>query len=206
MGIFDFLKPKTSEVNNNKILEVVNKANEIELTSFLNIPFGSSKVFTNEEMTKKGAELFGEQTESTIAFNNITFGGFEVDFIIFYLYEDKFCKASVYFNVISSEFQLLDKYYSIKTNIDNKYYLSDKHYETYNYPFHKGDGQLTLGLQIKEIDIKTFWNFPSSNSNHEDDYISISLDERLNLILTYENTFLNTQYVDYYTSKRMDDF
>ncbi|VDH16148.1 Uncharacterised protein [Algoriella xinjiangensis] len=206
MGVFDFLKPKKSSIKNEEIIEIKNNLTKPKLTSFLNMSFGSSEEVVHEEMTQKGAKLFGERTESTIAYNNISFGGFDVDFIIFYFFEGKFCKSSVYFNVITSEFQLLDKYFSIKTNIDSKYYLSDKHYETYNYPFYKDDGQLILGLQIKEIDIKTFWNFPNSNSNYDDDYISISLDERLNLILTYENTFLNTQYVDFYTSKRMDDF
>jgi len=160
-----------------------------KLESFLEIPFGASIEEAKQIIKMRSGSEFDEENSNleTLFFNGIRFGGRETIFTMLSFYEDKFSKASVYIKA-NLEAYTVSLYEEIKDEINSKYFVSTEDYETYKSPYEKNDGYTETAISIGKANFSCYWNF--QNSNAMDDYVSVSINENMNIIISYENGFL----------------
>lgn len=61
--------------------------------------------------------------------------------------------------------------------------------------FHtKKDGYTETAISLGKAEFSSFWKF--SNSNKIDDFLSVRINERLDIVVTYEHGDLTQKFVD----------
>lgn len=197
MNVLDIFKPKVTRKK---------EKNRITLDRFLTIKFGSSKHYVKKKMHEKGAVILREAEDGyTLVFNCYNFGGENTEFIIFYFIHNKLSKASVHFYFSHLENELLFLYQRIKESINFKYYTSTKIFDTDQASYPLNDGKMFKAIKNKRSRFNTFWTFKNHRTNAED-YIQLTIDESPAVILTYENTQLQVEYVKERTLNNFQDF
>lgn len=160
----------------------------LSLDGFLGIPFGSSiKEVTVKIEERQGVLDIENSDNDSLIFNNVTFAGYKTELLLILFHEEEFAKALIYIKP-KLESQVIGTYKSICDGLSDKYYITDKDFETYDYPYEENDGHTETGISLGKIDFSSFWNF--SNSGNEDDYISVIITEDLEILITYENGYL----------------
>jgi hypothetical protein len=167
----------------------------LKLNGFLSIDFGVSQEMVKEKFLRKtDGILDAENSDSeTLFFNGANFAGRETELIFFLFFEDKFCKASVIIRP-KLESKIVDVYEQIKDEINKKYYVSEAEYETYHYPFEKGDEMTETAISLGKAEFSCFWNF--KNSDFLDNYISLTINENMYISIDYEDGELIKKLVD----------
>ena len=163
--------------------------NNLKLDAFLNIPFETSSREVKNLLNSRHGCVFDEENSErdNLLFNGIKFAGRETLLISLLFFDDKFCKASVFIKP-NLEVQTVSLYQEIKTEINNKYFVSKEDYESYTYPYEKNDGYTESAISIGKASFSCFWKF--SNRRLIDNYISIEINEYMNIIISYEDGFL----------------
>jgi len=155
------------------------------LEGVFGIPFGANIEFAKFKMAERDGILDESLSKpESLIFNNVVFAGMKTNMVILSFYNNQFTKASIYITpVVESETVAL--YQKIGGDLNSKYYVTDKDYETYDYPYEANDGHTTTAISAGLASFSRFWNFESRGK--EDDYISLSIDLYLDVVLVYEN-------------------
>lgn len=166
----------------------------LKLEGFLGITFGSSQEDSKKILkTRNGIIDSQNSNENSLLYDGIKFAGHITELVILSFYEDKLAKASVYIKP-ELESRIVNIYIGICDDLNKKYYVSTKNFETYDYPYEKNDGHTETAISLGNADFSCFWNF--INIGKEDDYISVSISERMEIIISYENGELNNLLVN----------
>ncbi|RYJ44495.1 hypothetical protein [Flavobacterium beibuense] len=176
----------------------------LKLDGFLNILFGSTQETIKEKIKDRDGIIDTENSnEEHLLYNNVKFAGYNTELIIFLFYENQFAKASIYIKP-SLESRVIETYRSICNDLNNKYYTTDKDFETYDYPYEQNDGHTETAITIGKAEFSCFWNFNAGDK--EDNYISVIINEFLEIQITYENGYLNNLLVNKNKEKDSQDY
>jgi hypothetical protein len=175
------------------------------LESFLGIPFGTPGDDAKRILEQKPNCSFDDVNSDNdiLFFNGIKFAGRETTFIVLYLFENKFSKASVFIKP-KLEAQTIALYQEIKSEINSKYFISKKDYENYSSPYEKDDGHTETAISLGKASFSCFWSF--KNDTQEDDYISLCINENMSITISYENGYLTGQRVKRDKENNMLDY
>ena len=117
-----------------------------KLNGFLGIPFGSTQELVIEKLIEKNGTLDEENSNKDVLFvNGITFGGRQTEVLLLTFFESQFCKAVVLIKP-KLESKVVETFKQIKNEINEKYYVSDKDFETYHPPYEQNDGYTELAI------------------------------------------------------------
>lgn len=95
-------------------------------------------------------------------------------------------------------------YKQICTELNKKYYKTEKTYETYDYPYEKNDGHTETAISLGKAEFSSFWNF--NNLNKKDDYISVEINQYLEVVINYEHGELTNAMVNLNKEKDLLDY
>lgn len=164
-----------------------------KLNGFLGIPFGSNKELVIEKLIEKNGTLDEENSNKDALFvNGITFGGRQTEVLLLTFFENQFCKAVVIIKP-KLESKVVETYKQIKNEITGKYYVSDKDIEAYHLPFMQNDGYTESAISLGKAIFSCYWTF--GDSEILEDYISVSINEDLEIAIAYENGPLMALFV-----------
>jgi hypothetical protein len=166
-----------------------------KLDDFLDVPFGSSAETVKQRISLRYDSIFDEANSNadTLFFNGISFGGRPTRFILLLFHENKFCKACVYFKS-ENESLVIPTYQAIKEEINKKYFKTKQDYENFKSPYEKEDGFTITAIAKDKADFSCYWNFLSDGI--EEDYISLKINDDLDIVLAYENGDLMDQLIN----------
>jgi hypothetical protein len=175
------------------------------LNGFLGVEFGSSIETTKEKLQDRfGGNLNVNSSDSDYLFYDlITFGGRQSEYLLLSFLDDKFAKATVMIKP-KLESKIIETYKAIKKEINEKYFISLKDYELYDYPYEKNDGHTESGISLGKVTFSTYWNF--QNSDLEEDCIAVEITEDLEIRISYENSDLITQIINRHNQKNSLDY
>lgn len=164
------------------------------LDDFLDVPFGSAAEDVKQRISLRYDSVFDEANSNTdtLFFNGISFGGRPTRFILLLFHENKFCKACVYFRA-DNENRVLPTYLEIKDELNKKYFKSEQDYQNFKSPYDKDDGFTITAIAKDKADFSCYWNFKSNGI--EEDYISLKINDDLDIVLAYENGDLMEQLI-----------
>lgn len=179
--------------------------NNSKLDGFLGIEFGSSLEIVKEKFANKtGIILESVDDENDALFcNGAKFAGRETEMMLFLFFDDQFCKGVVTIKPIL-ESKVVDLYKQIRDEINVKYYISESDYEIYYDPYEKDDGYTESAISLGKAEFSCYWNF--ENSGMLDNYISIQVNENLQIKIGYENGELMDQFVKRSQEKNSLDY
>lgn len=160
------------------------------LDGFMGIKFGSSPDSVKRVvLSKPGAQLNTEQSdEHTLLFKGLKFAGREVVMIGFKFNDNQFYGAMVAVKINSST-KIFELYKEIKSELNEKYFITTNDYEEYEYPYKKGDGLTEQAIQKTKANIHAYWEF--KNVGSKSNYITLSASGFF-IMLKYYNGALNT--------------
>ncbi len=175
-----------------------------KLDSFLGIPFGSNQRLVNEKLLERNGTYNEINSDDiTMTYEGIIFGGRQTEFIMFTFFDNQFCKASVYIKPYL-ESKVVEIFNQIKSEINSKYFITKKDYETYDFPYEKNDGHTETAISLGKAEFISFWNF--GNGRDTDDYIVLKIDENLNIVISYEDGVLLDKLVKKTQQKNIEDY
>lgn len=159
------------------------------LDGFMEIKFGSSPETVKKIiLAKPNAELEKEHTkDNTLFFKGLTFAGREVLMIGFKFIDNKFYDAIVGLRVTSST-KIYELYKEIKTELNNKYFVTTDEHEEYKSPYKKGDGLTEQAIQKGKANMYAYWKF--KNGDLDTNYIGLGTSNGFFISLNYRNGVL----------------
>jgi len=156
-----------------------------KLNGFLGIPFGSNQELVIEKLIEKHGKLDeGNSNKDVLFFDGITFGGRQTEFLLVTFYDDQFTKACVYIKP-AFESEVVETYIQIKNEINGKYYVSHRDFETYHPPYKQNDGFTESAISLGKARFGCFWNF--GDSGISEDYITVQIEKNLEILISYED-------------------
>lgn len=173
----------------------------MKLNGFLGVNFGSTKENVKARLLSRPECILDEDNsdDNALFFNGIKFAGRETLFIMFMFYENGFANATVLIKP-KLEAHTISLYSEIKGEINEKYFVSQEDYEIYESPYEKDDGYVETAISVGKATFSCYWTF--KDEDNIEDYISLRINEDLNIVLTYENSYLMEQLVK--KNKAMD--
>lgn len=160
--------------------------NNLRLNGFLGIEFGCSQQIAKEKLASKTESILDSENsdQDTLLYNGVKFAGRETELVLLLFFEGKFCKGVVFIKP-KLESMIVETYRQIRDEINGKYYLSESDYETYISPYEENDGYTELAISLGKANFSCFWNF--ENPEGLDNYISLEINENLQIKIGYEN-------------------
>lgn len=158
------------------------------LDSFFGVKFGSPQEAVKKVMlSKPGCKLDTKDSDdNTLVFSGVKFAGRETFLIVFNFVNNKFHTAKVLIpSSLPSKAILL--YNEIKSELNEKYYLTLDDFENYEYPYEKGDGYTESAIKLGKATFTAFWVFSNTNSTEDKNSISLQVTETLDILLTYQD-------------------
>ncbi|MCK9641113.1 MAG: hypothetical protein M0R39_14510 [Prolixibacteraceae bacterium] len=92
----------------------------------------------------------------------------------------------------------------IKDEINRKYYVSDKDFEDYHFPFKQNDGYTESAISLGKAIFSCYWTF--GDSEVLADYISVKINEYFDVAIAYENGPLMALFVQNQEEKDSLDY
>ena len=168
------------------------------IDGFLGIKFGSTRAAAIVAMKAKGAILDKQNsTTEELEYNHVKLGHREsVDFGIFFL-NDKAYKAVFVFK-IEEEPKTIEYYYSLVNDINEVYGIGTPT-KIFRSPYKDGDGDEILAIEGGYADLYTDWNSGGGS-------IQASIDNKLNIILIYQDDALAKAAASKQKTKEKSDF
>ena len=145
--------------------------------------------------------------EALLVFTGISFAGRNTLFISFDFINRKFHTGSVYFDA-GLESKVIDYYTEIKNELNEKYYKSILDFELYKEPYKKGDGYTESAIKLGKATFSTYWTFKNAKqkSDEENNSIALVINERLRVVLSYQDGVLITEAIEKVKSKNLKDY
>lgn len=183
-------------------------AQTTSLDQFFGMKFGSSRDSIKKAMSLKSSFKFDlkESDGDYLQYLGGEFAGRASHSMVFIFVNNKFHTGKVFFKPTISR-DILEMYNSIKSDIDNKYYLSNNTYETYEYPFEKGDLHLELAIKSDKAKFSSYWLFdrPDSKDHSPQNSITLSVLPIMMVYLTYQDGRLINIAIEKDTKKKAKD-
>ena len=180
--------------------------NELKLTGFLGIEFGSNKEFAKEKILSREGAIFDEEnsSEDILFFDGVKFGGRKTSYLFLMFIDNKFAKSSVVINPKLDAFAI-DLYKEIKSEINSKYYITEDDFEIYEEPYYENDGYTETGIQAGKIKFSSYWEFADQN-NGQDDFIALRITEDMEIIISYEDGDLADEMANKRNKENSEDY
>ena len=180
--------------------------NELKLTSFLGIEFGSSKEISKEKLLSREGAIFDKEnsSEDVLFFDGLKFGGRQTSYIFLMFVNNKFTKSSVIITPKLDAFAI-DLYKEIKTEINSKYYKTEDDFEIFEEPYYENDGYTESGIRIGKITFSSYWKFTDQNGGKED-FISMRITEDMQIIINYEDGDLSEEMNNKISKENSEDY
>jgi hypothetical protein len=178
----------------------VQEASKTKLTGFFGMPFGSSMEECRKVMLSKGGTLDKKSSNaSALVFDAVTFGGRKTFFMRLEFHKNRLCNAKAFFKPVM-EAKVFDLYNDIKADLTSKYPDLPQEFETYKYPYEKGDGHEITAIKLGKASVATFWVFADNNA------ISIEIISDVVIKLTYEDAGLARKAIEEEKVKSSSDY
>lgn len=180
--------------------------NELKLTSFLGIEFGSNKEISKEKLLSREGVIFDEEnsSEDVLFFDGLKFGGRQTSYVFLLFVNNKFTKSSVVITPKLDAFAI-DLYKEIKTEINSKYYETEDDFEIFEEPYYEDDGYTETGIRVGKISFSSYWKFTDQNGG-KDDFIAMRITEDMQIIISYEDGDLSDEMVDKKSKENSEDY
>ena len=189
------------------LLTNVSLAQEAKATldSFWGIKFGSSMAEAKKIILAKKTGTLNEKdaSDTSIVLEKAEFAGKTTFAIILQFVDDKFHTAKVVFKP-TLEARVFELYDSVKKDINDKYYKTEKDYKFFKSPYEDGDGYETTALKVGKATFTALWTFKQT-----DDFtnsVSLEINESLFVILNYQDGKLIKQAIDKQKNKNAKDY
>lgn len=174
-----------------------------KLTGYKDLQWGDSMDVVKQKMASmKG---FTHDTKRTtpdsLTYEGGEISGYTVDFVILLFSKSGFCKAVFVLSGVS-ESRITSEYKNLKELLTGKYGKPKDDYKLFRSPYKEGDGYETQAIRLGKATFAAFWTFPGKK---EEDYISLRISERLDLVLGYENGDLMTEFQEAAKRKKSED-
>jgi hypothetical protein len=161
--------------------------NEVRLTHFLGINFGSSPEFAKKKLLSIPGCIYDFKNSSAevLFFKGLTFAGQKTDTIILLFVNKAFCRATVYIKPKLNAFAI-QNYREIQSELNSDYFIATKDLEIYDKPYEKNDGYTKTGISLGKINFCSHWSFTNPNSGLKDS-ISLRIANDFSIIIDYED-------------------
>lgn len=162
------------------------------IEGFMGIKFGTSiDVVKKTMLSKPGCTLDNKYSDTNhLVFDGIKFAGRETLFIRFEFVDKKFHTATAFFKPNLSS-KTIDLYNEIKSEINEKYYITEEDFEIYRSPYEKGDGYTESAIRLGKASFSAFWKYKNTNTTEDvNNYIALEINENLNIELSYQDGVL----------------
>jgi len=169
------------------LISVCISATSQTLEGFMGIKFGASSETVKHTMSARPECRLNKQysTEESLAFEGAMFAGRQTAIILFSFVNNKFYTASV-FIIPSLESEAIELFNTIKEELDEKYFSTREYFETYKYPYEKGDGYTESAIKQGKASFIAFWAFQDADSSNKN-FISLEIGKSLSIIITYQD-------------------
>ena len=173
--------------------------------NFWGIKFGSSVAEAKKIILAKKTGTIDEKrsSETSIVIDSPDFAGKTPLFIILQFINDKFHTAKVAFRP-SLEAKTFELYDSIKKDINDKYYKTDKDYKFFKSPYYDGDGFETQAIRVGKGTVEALWTFKPSES--QSTTITLEIDTTLVVLLNYQDDNLIKEAIEKQKTKNAKDY
>ncbi|MBL0737675.1 hypothetical protein JI750_12285 [Flavobacterium sp. GN10] len=180
--------------------------NELKLTSFLGIEFGSSKEISREKLLSREGAILDEvnSSEDALFFDGLKFGGRQTSYVLLLFVNNKFTKSSVVITPKLDAFTI-NLYKEIKSEINSKYYKTEDDFEIFEEPYYEDDGYTETGIRVGKISFESYWKFTDQNGG-KDDFIALRITEDMQIIINYEDGDLSDEMADKKNIKNSEDY
>ena len=169
------------------------------LEGFLKSKWGSSTTEVKENNAGKGYLYYdGEGAdENNLIVLEADFAGESDCLIIWKFTSNKLFEGTV---LISPDLKAraMEQYEQMSSKISGKHGTGET-YESYDYPYEKGDGHWETAFKLGKGNLSTYWNFDDGN------IISMTLTENLSIRVTYQSTDLVSEAVRKQEADNSDD-
>lgn len=178
-------------------------AQEDPISEFYGVKFGSTKAQVMSKMTNKGFKP-KSNNPSYLIYEKVKFLNKEVS-MIFKFVDDELFEGVVLFTP-DLESQLIRMYRSISDDVRMKY-GKGRDYETYDYPYEKGDGHELTAIRLGKAQFTTYWGIQSveGTEGKEPNTISLEIDPKGYIALTYQDSERIAKAIAQQNSKKIDD-
>lgn len=187
-----------STVSNGKTLDV-----------FFGFRFGCSMDSIKKGMLMKpGCTIDSKNSNETrLVFDNVKFAGRDASFMSFSFINNKFHTGAVSI-APNLKSQIIDLYNEIKSELNEKYFVTKDDFEIYKSPYEKGDGYYETAIKLGKASFSSYWMFENPKSNKEDqkNTISLKITETLNISIKYQDGILIDEAVDKSKAKNFKDY
>lgn len=179
------------------------------LTGFYGFRFGCSVDSIKKVMLAKPGCLLDQKysNENLLIFGGTSFAGREVVLMKFSFINGKFHTGSVYFDP-KMESKTISFYKEIRDELNEKYFKSKQDFEIYKTPYEKGDGYTESAIKLGKATFATYWSFknPKQKSDEGNNIISLEINERLRVVLAYQDGVLFSESAEKDKSKNFKDY
>ena len=175
------------------------------LDNFWGIKFGSSVAETRKALLAKKTGTIDEKnsSETKIILDKPEFAGKIPLFVLFQFVDDKFHTAKVIFKP-TLDARVFELYDSVKKDINDKYYKTEKDYKFFKSPYEDGDGYETTALKVGKATIAALWTFKQADGFENS--VSLEIDENLLVTLSYQDEKLIKQAIEKQKNKNAKDY
>ncbi len=175
------------------------------LDGFWGIKFGSTIPETKKILLSKKTGTIDEKnsSETSIVLLKPEFAGKTPLFMVLQFVDDKFHTAKVVFKS-TLDAKVFELYDSVKKDINDKYYKTEKDYKFFKSPFEDGDGYETTALKVGKATIAAYWTFKQADGFENS--VSLEIDETLLVVLNYQDAKLVKQAIEKQKNKNAKDY
>jgi len=178
-------------------------AQEDPISEFYGMKFGSTKAQVMAKMTNKGYKPKNNNPTS-LMYEEVKFLNKEVD-MIFKFVDDELFEGIVLFTP-DLKSQLIRMYRSISDDVSMKY-GKGQDYETYDYPYEKGDGHELTAIRLGKAQFTTFWGMKTmeGTDGKEPNTISLEIRPKGYIALTYQDSARVDKVIARQNSEKMEE-
>ena len=151
-------------------------------------------------MSNRDGVIFDKKNSKNnfIVFKDGKFAGRKCLFSVFKLHKNQVWEIAIVIDCPLSA-DLVDKYKEMKKEINEKYFISESDYESYKYPYEKGDGHTETAISIGKASFSCYWVFKKQS-------ITLEITKNMNIMITYQDTKLTEEAVNAIEEKNKSDY
>lgn len=166
--------------------------NELRLTHFLGISFGSSPELAKKKLLCIPGCIYDFENSSSevLFFKGLSFAGHKTTAVLLLFVNREFCRATVYIRPQLNALAI-QHYREIQNHLNSQYFIATRDLETYEKPYEKNDGYTKTGISLGKINISSQWSFTNPNSGLEDS-ISMRIASDFSIVINYEDGHLSS--------------
>lgn len=173
----------------------------------MGIKFGLTVEQVKQQMSQKSdfqIELDETNLENLI-YTNGKFAGRDVNFISFDFVDNQLYKVTIVLKV-DFKSQIIDIYESVRDDLNQKYFITDRIIEEYKYPYEAGDGFVESAIELGKAKFATAWLFKNTLDSNFSNSILLSISTSFDVFLIYSEGRLKEIVTNRENKKNMSDY